>query len=134
MLIELKNDLGEIGRLAAELELFCDQEELPVKTCLELNLVLEELVTNTISYGYSDHLSHLIRVDLQRQDDRVKVTIEDDGAEFNPLKAPPPHMSKNIDDLEPGGLGIHLVRELTDEAEYSREDGYNRLVLIKMVP
>jgi anti-sigma regulatory factor (Ser/Thr protein kinase) len=133
MLIELKNDLGEIGRLAAELELFCDQEELPVKTCLELNLVLEELVTNTISYGYSDHLSHLIRVDLQRQDDRVKVTIEDDGAEFNPLEAPPPHMSEDIDDLEPGGLGIHLVRELTDEAEYSREDGYNRLVLIKVV-
>jgi serine/threonine-protein kinase RsbW len=133
MLIELKNDLGEIGRLAAELELFCDQEDLPVKTCLELNLVLEELVTNTISYGYSDHLSHLIRVDLQRQDDRVKVTIEDDGAKFNPLEAPPPHMSEDIDDLEPGGLGIHLVRELTDEAEYSRGDGFNRLVLIKMV-
>lgn len=134
MLVELKNDLSEIGRLAAELELFSDQEKLPQKINLELNLILEELVTNIISYAYSDQLPHLIRVTLEREDDQLKVTIEDDGTAFNPLEVPVPRKSDNLDDLEPGGLGIHLVRELTDEAFYSHTEGRNILTLIKKIP
>ena len=133
MLIKLDNRLSEIERLASELELFCDQEKLPVKTCLELNLILEEAVTNIISYAYNDSASHLISVSLQRRGDRVEIAIEDDGIGFNPLDAPTPRMSGDIDELEPGGLGIHLIRKLTDEAAYSREKGYNTLKLTKKV-
>ena len=134
MLVELKNNLSEIDRLALEIEEFCDQEQLPAKTSLELNLILEELVTNIISYGYDDQLPHLIRINLQREGDRLAVTVEDDGNAFNPLEVPAPRMSDNLDDLTPGGLGIHLARELTQEAVYNRTEGLNILTLIKQVP
>ena len=50
---EHKNDMSEIGRMVEELERYCDIEQLPMKTGLDLNLVLEELVTNSISYGWT---------------------------------------------------------------------------------
>lgn len=134
MLIKLTNDLSEIGRLAEELERFCESKGLPLKTGLELNLVLEELVTNIISYAYSDNTAHQIKVILGYEDNRVTVTIEDEGVGFNPLEAPEPDKSDNLDDLEPGGLGIHLALKLTDEAQYSRQGGRNILTLIKLVP
>ncbi len=134
MLIELQNNLSEINQLAAELDQFCDRENIPAKTGLELNLVLEEVVTNIISYAYTDTLPHRIRVRLHKENDRLHVVIEDDGREFNPLDVPPPEQSDEIDNLEPGGLGIHLMRKLTDEAAYKREKGRNILTLIKQVP
>lgn len=133
-MIELKNDMNEIGRMAEELERYCDEEQLPMKTGLELNLVLEELVTNIISYGYEDEAEHLITIDIIRDEDTLNIKVVDDGAAFNPLEAPPPLMSENIDDLEPGGLGIHLVKKLTDEAVYSREGDLNILTMKKIVP
>lgn len=133
-MIELKNDMSEIGRMAEELEQYCDREELPMKTGLDLNLVLEELVTNIISYGYEDEDEHLIKVDITRDGDILHIKVVDDGIAFNPLEAPPPLMSENIDDLEPGGLGIHLVKKLTDEAFYSRKGDLNILTMKKTIP
>ncbi len=133
-MIELKNDMSEIGRMAEELERYCDEEELPMKTGLDLNLILEELVTNIISYGYEDDDEHLIKVEITRDGAILNINVVDDGIAFNPLEAPPPLMSENIDDLEPGGLGIHLVKKLTDEAVYSREGDHNILTMKKTVP
>jgi anti-sigma regulatory factor (Ser/Thr protein kinase) len=134
MLLILKNNINEIGRLAEEIERFGEEENLPLKTTLNLNLVLEELITNTISYGYSDSEEHLISVKFERIADSLTVTIEDDGSAFNPLEEPPPVMSDNLDDLEPGGLGIHLVRKLTDQVFYQREGGCNILKLVIKLP
>lgn len=133
-MIELKNDMSEIGRMAEELERYCDEEELPMKTGLELNLVLEELVTNIISYGYEDEDEHLIKVDITRDGAVLHIKVIDDGIAFNPLEASPPLMSEKLDDLEPGGLGIHLVKKLTNEAVYSREGDHNILIMKIIIP
>ncbi len=132
-MIELKNEMSEIGRLAEELERYCVNEQLSMKTGLDLNLVLEELVTNIISYGYEDEDEHRIKIDIIREGDTLNVKVVDDGIAFNPLEAPPPHLSENIDDLEPGGLGIHLVRKMTDEAVYNREGDRNILTMKKII-
>jgi serine/threonine-protein kinase RsbW len=134
IVIKLKNDMSEIGRMAEELERYCDEGDLPPKTGLDLNLVLEELVTNIISYGYEDEEEHLITIDIDRDGDILEVEVIDDGIAFNPLEAPPPLMSDNIDELEPGGLGIHLVKKLTDEASYRRKDERNILTIKKIIP
>ena len=58
--------------------------------------------------------------------------IVDDGKPFDPFSdAPPPDLDSSVADRPTGGLGIHLVRRLMDEAHYRREDGGNRVVLIK---
>jgi anti-sigma regulatory factor (Ser/Thr protein kinase) len=91
--------------------------------------VLEEIITNVISYGYKDGLGHEISVRLSWKDPNIKVEVEDDGRPFNPLEAPPPDMVKPLAERNVGGLGIHLVREMMDELEYRRESDKNILVL-----
>ena len=56
---------------------------------------------------------------------RLMVTVSDDGVAFNPLAVPPPDTTLPLEERELGGLGIHLVRNLTDEATYGRLGGRN---------
>ena len=60
----------------------------------------------------------------------MKITIVDDGKEFNILDAPEHEaIDKSIEDREVGGLGIHFIRTLTDKIEYERKNGKNMLIL-----
>jgi len=133
-LIVLKNSMCEIGRLTEELERFAEGEQLPLKTGLELNLVLEEVITNIISYGYADDAEHIIKIGIKKNGSILTVTVTDDGLPFDPLEAPPPTFSDKLEELEPGGLGIHLVLKLTDDAGYERVGEFNILTLKKNIP
>ena len=61
-------------------------------------------------------------------------SVEDDGLPFNPLEAPEPDLDSPIETRQIGGLGIHLVRNVTDGLEYRRNEGRNRLVIRKQLP
>ena len=95
------------------------------------SLAIEELVTNCIGYGYDDSKDHMIDIVLTVDDGAMRIEVIDDGRPFNPLEAPEPDMSLAMKDRPIGGLGIHLMRELADEATYERRDCTNRLVLLK---
>lgn len=133
MQIALKNDLTELGRLAAELESFAGKHGLPDATLLALNLALEELVTNTISYGFPGGGAQTIDVALSFDGESVRVRIEDTGAAFNPLESEAPDLEAPIADRPVGGLGIHLVRSVMDEVHYERAGGRNVVSLTKHV-
>jgi anti-sigma regulatory factor (Ser/Thr protein kinase) len=60
--------------------------------------------------------------------------VSDDGVSFNPLAVAPPDTTSPLEQRQLGGLGIHLVRSLTDEATYLRQDGRNVIRLVKVVP
>jgi anti-sigma regulatory factor (Ser/Thr protein kinase) len=96
--------------------------------------VLEELVTNIIAYGYTDKKEHIIFIRIKKSDDILTVEVKDDGRAFNPLDMPPPDKSSDLENIEPGGLGIHLVRKLTDEVFYQRENNCNILTFKKKCP
>ena len=99
-----------------------------------LNLVLlaiEELVINCIDYGYDDDKVHTIAIDLSIEDETLTVTFIDDGHPFDPLRAPSPDLSLEAQDRPVGGLGIHLLRQLSDDVSYRRQDGTNRFTLTK---
>ena len=93
----------------------------------DLNLALEEILTNIISYGYTDGQEHEIRVRLSVRPGEVKAEVEDDGQSFNPLAAPEPHTAEALEERTIGGLGIHLVRTLMDGLEYKRQADRNVL-------
>ena len=127
--VQLKNNLSELQRLNQIVTEFAERHGLSSELVFRLNLVLEEIITNVISYGYEDRLEHEISVRLSWQDRSIKVEVEDDGRPFNPLEAPPPDMGKPLAERKVGGLGIHLVREMMDELEYRRENDKNLLIL-----
>jgi anti-sigma regulatory factor (Ser/Thr protein kinase) len=95
------------------------------------NLVVDELVTNCIKYAYTDAREHVIEVELQIADGDLTVTVVDDGQPFNPLTVPTPDTSLAIEERPLGGLGLHLLRQLSDGMSYERRGNQNRVVLVK---
>jgi anti-sigma regulatory factor (Ser/Thr protein kinase) len=118
---ELANDLAEMPVLVEHLEGFCEQHGIGPEVVSVVNLALEEIITNIISYGYADGGDHRIRVDLSHDGTTLTARVEDDANALGPMQEEDPNIS----------LGIHLVRTLMDEVTYSREQDHNVLCLRK---
>ncbi len=131
--LTLVNRSSELQRLASELERFAQNHRIPEPDIHAFSLSLDELVTNTIAYGYDDQGPHEIRVRLMLANGRLSAEVEDDGRPFNPLTAPQPDLTSAVEDRPVGGLGIHLVRSLMDHVDYRRESGKNHLMMRKQL-
>ncbi|HKX50629.1 MAG TPA: SpoIIE family protein phosphatase [Candidatus Binatia bacterium] len=129
--VKLFNKLSELDRFNQTLTKFGRRLGLSDKVLHDLNLALEEILTNIISYGYTDSGEHEIRVRLSLQAGEVKAEVEDDGQPFNPLDVPEPDTAKLLDERTIGGLGIHLVRKIVDALEYKRQGESNLLTIKK---
>lgn len=134
MEFRLKNDLAGIQLLAEAVELFGEENGLSEKVLFQVNLALDELLTNTISYGFPDGGEHEILLRITIEGEKVlRIEIRDDGFAFNPLESEEPDVNQDIEDRPIGGLGIHLVRKMIEEIEYRWEDEQNILVLRKQL-
>lgn len=129
--IALRANLADIGRLAEDLETLGDRWHLTARLVSQLNLTLEEVVTNILSYGYDDDAEHVIRIDFELDDDLLTARVEDDGRAYDPLQVEVPDTTAALDDRRIGGLGIHLVRTLMDDVRYARVGDKNVLTLTK---
>ncbi len=82
-----------------------------------VDLVLEELFTNVVKYGHSGETP--LRVELTKVPDGVEVIFTDDDATpFDPTRAPDVDIEAPIEERQPGGLGLHLIRRLVESIEY----------------
>ena len=95
------------------------------------NLAIEELVTNCIKYGYENPGDHLIEIRVQISGNEMALTVTDDGVPFNPLEAPVPDIHLPLQDRPIGGLGIYLLRRMSDQMDYVRAAGRNSVTLRK---
>ena len=124
----------EHARAGAELlESFGVAHDWPVKLVLDINLALDEIITNTINYGYADDGVHEITVRVRVHDGIVAVDVEDDAKAFDPLSAPKPDINTSLEERAIGGLGIHIVKTLMDRVAYHYEGNRNHLRLEKMI-
>jgi len=98
----------------------------------QIQLVAEEVFLNAVHHGQSDGGGdNFVWLTLYPQPAGAALVIEDSGLAFNPLtEAPPPDLDAVIEDRPVGGLGIMLVREMTDQAIYTRINNRNRLTLV----
>ena len=117
--------------LASEIRKYASEQGWSEPITMQIDLVLEELVLNAMSYGYPEGGAGCIRVHLQGQGALIHIDIEDDGIPFNPFSQPQPDFSLSIEDREIGGLGIHFVREFMDEFAYERKGSQNHVSLVK---
>lgn len=134
--IILGNSRRELDRIAPALEAFSDMTGLDPRVTFHLNIALDELLTNIVSYGYGEEGgdgNREITLCVQLQGTLLTMRIEDDACPFNPLDAPEPDL-----DLPPeerinrvGGMGIHMIRKMMTSIEYERRDGKNLLTLRK---
>jgi sigma-B regulation protein RsbU (phosphoserine phosphatase) len=130
----LRGESSEMERLGKLLDRFEQRSRLPAATMAELRIVCDEIVSNVIAHASPEGRRSDIDVRLELAGSRLVVTVSDDGESFNPLAVAPPDTTLPLEHRQPGGLGIHLVRSLTDEAVYRRQDGRNVIMLVKVVP
>jgi anti-sigma regulatory factor (Ser/Thr protein kinase) len=131
--LTIRNDLSEIRGLAKFAGLFCDANGLEAVEH-RLTLVLEELLTNVVAYGYSDDGVHEINIRIIFNDGVLTAVFEDDGRPFDPNKVEIPDLMGSVEDRPVGGLGIHLVLTIADSVDYRRVDGRNRIVITMTPP
>lgn len=108
---------------------------VPRRTRLELELMLEELFVNVARYAYPDAASDPfvdLRIYVDDEAECVVVTIADKGVPFDPFDRPLPERPSSIEEVPVGGLGIVLVRKLSDAYEYRREDAMNKTRFAKL--
>jgi len=131
--LTLASDLAEIARLAAAVEAFADDRALPPEAASALSIALDEIVANVIRHGYGDGRDGPIHVEVRIDGSRVIAVVEDRAPRFDPFALPPPDTHAPLEDRAIGGLGIHLVRTLMDEAVYDGTPAGNRVTLVKLI-
>lgn len=129
--IILKNDLSEIETMVVAVEEFGQEHALPLRIVFDMNLVLEEVITNIMSYGYKDELEHYIKVDVFWENNLLTLIVTDDGEPFNPLAKASPDLDIPLEERAVGGLGIYFVKQKMDEVVYKWEHGHNVLLMNK---
>jgi anti-sigma regulatory factor (Ser/Thr protein kinase) len=132
--ISIENNISELNKLQLEINKISKEWNLSPKILFNLNLAIEEIVTNIIFYGFDDDFKHIINIKLFLEHDKLKTQIIDEGKEFNPLEEETPdHIDKPLEERDIGGLGIHFVKNIMDKIEFKREKNKNILTLIKKI-
>jgi len=127
------NKMNCFKRFQPMVEDFGALHDLPMKVVFHLTLVLDELITNIINYGYADFDEHPIDVSITYENPIITIQIEDDSEPFNILDAPEPELDKPLEerDRQIGGMGVHLVKNMVKRIDYKRKDNKNILTLTK---
>ena len=115
-------EMASIPALVAFVREFLRQEGITDERAFDLDLVIEELFTNLVKYGRGAR--GMIDVGLTRESAQVVITLREHGAEYHdPTAAPEVDVDRPIGERVPGGLGIHLVRKLSEDFRYEWRDG-----------
>ena len=123
----LPTRLSEIERLANAVS-----AALPERPDLAFaaNLCLEELITNIITHGLRSAPDRIIKVRMSMSNEWLEIILKDDAPPFDPFKeVPEPDFDLALEDRPIGGLGVHLVKTLMDEA-YAHYDGSGNLIVM----
>ena len=129
--VQFKPTLEELSQVNEQVGEFGEQQDWQPDLIFHVQLAIDEVGTNVIEHG-KDAEVNLMEVSLTSGAHSVILEMADDGAPFDPLReAPSPDVTLSLEDRPIGGLGLHLIRTLTDEQSYQRESGKNLLTLVK---
>ena len=129
----IKNEISEIGKLATFIEELGEELVLTPDLIFNLNLALEEAVTNVILYAYPKEEQKDIFISANMSDNILIFVLTDSGKEFDPTQVPDADITLSAEEREIGGLGIFLIRQIMDTVEYQRIDGKNVLSMSKQL-
>ena len=105
--------------------------------CRAVVRAVDEALTNIIRHAYLGSPEQPIDASFHRIDapkdsqsgDALEIVLEDSGVTANPEKM----CGRALEDIRPGGLGLHFIRECMDTVEFSRNNGRNQLRLVKFL-
>ena len=110
---------GELRRIGTFLNDFCTRQGVGREHCLRLNLVVEELFTNTVRHGHRGDSDAPVWLSVDAEPGEVHIVYEDTAPPFNPYAYLP--KARDV-----GGLGVLLTRGMAESGEYAYLYGRNR--------
>jgi sigma-B regulation protein RsbU (phosphoserine phosphatase) len=134
--VTIPADLDAIDTVLERFEAFAQEHALDDTVRRQVLLVLDDLINNVASYAYGDDGStgdetQTIDVHADLTPKRLVLTISDHGVPFNPFGLNAPDVQASLEERDIGGLGIHLVRKVMDEIDYTRRTGRNVVTVTK---
>ncbi|MHC4304007.1 MAG: ATP-binding protein [Planctomycetota bacterium] len=111
----------------------CDRLGFNSMQCGQISLAVDEALCNVITHGYKRRSDGPVWINLWSEDAEpvgIKIVIEDLASQVDPDSIQP----RDLDDIRPGGLGVHIIREVMDEVRYERRsDRGMRLTMTKLL-
>jgi serine/threonine-protein kinase RsbW len=124
------NRLSELRHVSEWVRGFAHECGLAREAAHDLELVMNEALTNIVSYAYRDEAPHDIVIELTAQPDRICLAVEDDGVAFNPLELRVGKPPAGLAQSRPTGRGVLLMCSLMHELHYARRDNRNVLTMV----
>ena len=103
--LSIDSSLQGLGLAVEQMDTFAANHGLTAETTGQLQLAMEEMVTNVIKYGYAGEPGNRIDLEFALCSDEVVLRVKDSGPAFNPLLVAPPNLDLPPEQKKPGGLG-----------------------------
>ncbi len=131
--ITIKNHVSELERVSQFVEEIGEEQGLSMELRMNLNLVMEEMVSNVIFYAYPEGTEADIELTAESNGKELTFVLSDRGREFDPTAKKDPDTSVNPADREIGGMGIYIVKNIMNKVTYQRLEGKNLLTMKKNI-
>lgn len=125
--MSVENRLSELETARVCMRSYLQQHSVGAQALYNAELVLEEVLTNTIKYGFQDGASHRIAVEIAVSDGAIVMRFADDGVPFDPSCPSARAQPATIQEAKVGGLGLTLIRCASRQLTYARKAGTNHL-------
>ena len=127
----IKNRLDDLAKVNQFIEEIGDELGLDMELLMNLNLVMEEMVTNVIFYAYPEGEDAEIELLAKSDGKELTFVLSDQGKEFDPTAKEDANPDINPADREIGGMGIFIVKNIMNKVTYQRLEGRNLLTMTK---
>lgn len=138
---ECEATIENFDKVTAFVEEELENNEVDMRSSMQLTIALEEIYVNIAHYAYSktDADGNVIpntgtgpmKLSLDVSSEQVLMTFEDKGIPYNPLEKADPDITLSAEERDIGGLGIYMVKQSMDDVVYEHRDGKNILTLVK---
>jgi serine/threonine-protein kinase RsbW len=136
--LELRSDPNMLCVVRAAMERLTEVIGFSASECRSVTRAVDEAITNIMRHAYRNQSGRPIAMHVHRVSrsarrgggDGVEILLSDRGAAVDPAKL----RGRRLDEIKPGGLGLHFIRQSMDVVEFKRERSTNQLRLIKYLP
>jgi serine/threonine-protein kinase RsbW len=127
MRLEIKSDPSELKDVRKNIEIFCKKQSIETDVFL-IKLAIDEALQNIIRYAYNFNKTKKILISLEKISNKsLKAEIRDYGTRVSTSEIKP----RELNDIRPGGLGIHFIKSIAKKMSYEhKDDGGTLLTLV----
>jgi anti-sigma regulatory factor (Ser/Thr protein kinase) len=129
--IVIRNDIADLAAVTSAMERVGTEYGMPKTPLFQLQVALDEMVSNVIKYAWPAGGAHDIEIRITARDEGVEVEIIDDGRMFDPRDAPKRDKPLPGKRPQPGGVGAQMTKQLVDRIDYARIGSRNHTTLTK---